>query len=489
MRPIPKKDSKAPTQGPISTSQGPASAVRRRIEDTPPRVGTRTRTRALLKKQKLRAYAEAIVITLLMPAIGMVVERKDPLFLSHGFSWLAVPPVLVALRHGFGAGVTSAILLLSLVAFTRTLPAELAYGVMLLTMIVGQVSASIRRKSNKLETDYRHLRTQFDGFSRSYMLLELSHERLEQRAAARLTSLRGALHALIDAKATREDDLAAGFTKMLGIMASYGRVQAACVHLVDGEGRLESSPIASIGAMRPFPKDDVLVKEALDSGEVVHAAKYHELSASTTLLAAIPLLDVSQKRIGVVAIQSLPFVAFEASNLRLLYVIAGYTVVSMRSVAGAAGEDARETDRWSQFVERLERAGIDARDNHLPSVLAAFSCKKGSRGTIVLEDLIARDLRTTDWPIMRRDRSDNPVVLVVMPLTDADGAFTFRARIDRLSRERNGADMASLGVSFRIWLLKGAKSNTILAEVEALLAKVDTTREAHENAVLAHSAE
>jgi hypothetical protein len=403
----------------------------------------------------------------------MVANPEDPLFVKHGFRWIVVPPVIVALRHGFGPGLTSALVLLLLVLFSQTLPSELAYGVILLTMVVGQVSASIRRKTDKLETDYNYLRTQLDGFSRRYALLELSHERLEQRVPSRLTSLRGALQELVENGIPRES--AAAFTKMLEVMASYGRVQAASVHLLDAAGRFDATPIASIGAMRAVSGDDLLVKDALDSGEVVYVAQHREAHAPTALVAAIPLLDVNQQRLGVVAIQTLPFTALEASNLRLLHAIAGYAVVSLRT-----NDDARQGDRWSQFVEQLERAALDARDRGLPSVLVAFWCRKGERGTEVLEDLLSRDLRITDTPILRRDPKDNPAVLVVMPLTDTEGALAFRARIDSLSRERHGVDMAALGVSFQTWLLGGggAQSATILAELNKMM-------ETHEGAKLA----
>jgi hypothetical protein len=453
---------------------GNDGAKQRRIQPVAPTLVARLR--AFAAKKQTRVYAESVVLTLVLPLVGRVVQPEDPLFLRNRFSWIVVPPLLIALRHGFGPGVTSALILVAMVvlrashATLAVLPTELLYGVVLVTMIVGQVAAAMTRKFDKLETDHQHLRAQFDGFSRSYMLLELSHERLEQRAVSGLSSLRAALSALFAAEDKGGSAPAEIAERTLAVMASYGRLQAAGIHLFDEHGVLAAAPLAAVGPARPLAEGDPLVLAALESGEVVHSpGRAGELGTATELLAAIPLIDSRQRRLAVVAVRSLPFVALEASNLRLLFVVAGYAAEALRPDRAGAGEAGAREDERARFRARLERAIADARDVRMPSILMVFGCPKAERGTEVLEKLIAKDLRSTDFPLLlRAARSGDPLLFIVMPLTDRDGTLAFRARIDRLSRERHGADLASLGVVARSWLLRGASADALLAEIRTL---------------------
>src|ERR1043165_422291 len=58
-------------------------------------------------------WVEAIVIPILGVALCYVISPQDPFFITSGeFSWTWFAPVLVALRYGVMAGITSAAVLL-----------------------------------------------------------------------------------------------------------------------------------------------------------------------------------------------------------------------------------------------------------------------------------------------------------------------------------------------------------------------------------------
>ncbi len=466
----------------VPTASDPAQ--RRRIKPRAPTFSERAR--AFFVSRRTRVYIESFVISVLAPIVGWLVQPEDPLFLHNRFSWLAVPPVLVALRHGFAPGVTSALLLVAAVfAARRHEPAggagvELLFGMVLLAMLVGQVAASTARRFAKVESEYAHLRSQFEGFSRSYALLELSHERLEQRVEQGVTPLRAALSSLESGSKDPEQapSLAAAAENMLSVMAMYGRVQAAGVYALGPSGEMAGEPVATLGAPAPVAPSDALVVAALGAGKIAYASGRTPDPDNTTLLVAIPLVDARGTRLGVVAISALPFVALEASNLRLLLVVAGHVA---DAVSPSLWKERTLGDEWERLAGHLQRACANARAGRLPGAAMAFWCKKGERGTAALDSLLGGDLRTTDYSIPRRDADGNPMVFIVMPLTDEDGALAFLARIDRLCRERLGAGLQACGVRSRTWLV------TPGSDAEAILQEFTLTTRSHESSWLAPS--
>jgi hypothetical protein len=388
----------------------------------------------------------------------------DPLFLKNRFSWLIVPPVLIALRHGFGPGTTSALLLVAAVVFRNQshpdgsgLPTELLFGMVVLAMVVGEIAASMTRRQTAIEAENDHMRTQFEGFARSYALLELSHERMEQRSEATVTPLRGALTSLAACTKDTGDaapTLAGLAQNTLLIMQAYGNVLSAAVYAVGPSGKIEGKELAKLGKPEPVLATDRLVEAALETGAVTYAGPGINAD-ETPLLVAVPIVDAKGTRLGVVAIHAIPLFSLESLNLRLLHVVAGYVG---DLVSPSRWEEGGAKDEWARLQRHLERACVEANAGRLPGVTMAFWCKKGDRGTAVLESLLGKDLRVTDFAILQRDAEGNPTLFAVMPLTDEQGSLAFLARLDGLCRQRLGAGLAALGLQSRTWIL-GADSN------------------------------
>jgi len=143
----------------------------------------------------------------LVPLVGLVVHRDDPLFVRAAFPWGLLVPALVALRYGFAPGfVAAAGSVFLMVAAWRQLvplrfplqqfPAELAVGTILVTMLAGEFCDAWTRRLAALERAEAHGRRRFEGFARAYQVLRLSHEELEARASTRTASLREGLRAV-----------------------------------------------------------------------------------------------------------------------------------------------------------------------------------------------------------------------------------------------------------------------------------------------------
>jgi PelD GGDEF domain len=152
-------------------------------------------------------WVETAVFMALVPLVGLVVHRDDPLFVRGPFPWALLVPVLVALRYGFAPGFVAAAgsVFLMVAAWRQLLPlrfplqrfpAELAVGTILVTMLAGEFCDAWTRRLAALERAEAHGRRRFEGFARAYQVLRLSHEELEARASSRTASLREGLRAV-----------------------------------------------------------------------------------------------------------------------------------------------------------------------------------------------------------------------------------------------------------------------------------------------------
>src|SRR3569832_2346036 len=86
---------------------------------------------------------EVIVVTLLLPVLGLWRNPQDPFFLQSSFPWMVLAPLIISLRYGFAHGLGSAVVLnlLMYASFRRhhtammSFPGGLALGVLLVAML------------------------------------------------------------------------------------------------------------------------------------------------------------------------------------------------------------------------------------------------------------------------------------------------------------------------------------------------------------------
>ncbi|HVH44260.1 MAG TPA: hypothetical protein VM925_18035, partial [Labilithrix sp.] len=153
-----------------------------------------------------RRIAETILLTAAIPAVGCIVDRSDPFFLHATFPWLVFAPLLVALRHGFTLGFGCAVALgVALVLAWRTrlvpmngFPGEPVVGLVALAMIAGQFADLWKREMLRLDTGLAEVRKEADRLARAHLLLEVSHDRLDEQLQRKTSTLREAMGAVRD---------------------------------------------------------------------------------------------------------------------------------------------------------------------------------------------------------------------------------------------------------------------------------------------------
>ncbi|MEL6188806.1 MAG: GAF domain-containing protein, partial [Myxococcota bacterium] len=304
-------------------------------------------------------WLETGILTVGPVAVGLLLRPSDPLFVQSDFPWLALAPLMVGLRYGFAHGFAGALFIALALALghrldldgVEKLPGARIVGTLVVGMLAGEFSDRWVRRLQRLRVVGRYRQQRLEEFSRAYHLLKVSHDRLEERMAGNVSSLRGALltlrRTLSEGRATELRDVG---DAIMDLFAEHGWVQVAGLHEVTPRGEFQPEPVAELGAAGRVGADLPLLSRVLETRALVTV---RELPESSGPLACVPLEDVDGQLLGIVVIHEMPFVAFTEEHLHLLVVLGGHCADILLSALQARDvDDPAEQD----FLLRLRRA-------------------------------------------------------------------------------------------------------------------------------------
>lgn len=397
------------------------------------------------------AWLESITITLLFIGFGWWVRPEDPFYVAGDFPWPLVAPLLVGLRYGFFLALVSSLILIGAMGIDfRTnnhhggsFPYIWCLGLLAVGLLAGEFRDYWQEKLQKLEAVNRYRAFRLGEFTRSFHLLKVSHDRLEQQLAGSSNSLREGLRRLY-----REIALspASGLNAesaelMLSLLARYGQLQIAAIYPVTNQ-RVGTTPLATHGKFIADDPADPLLTHALNQRTLVSVQtefirRRDELD--TRLLAAIPMTDSSGTVMAICAVEAMPFFCFQNRTLRLLAILAGHMadmILEQQTVPGIQDQN------WRHLRFQLARAGSDARQFGIPGALVGVAFTDPAPARLVAErmhrmrrglDVVAEDLGETAQKIV-----------ILMPLTDELGLEGYLQRLDEAIREVSGDSLSHI---------------------------------------------
>ncbi|MCW2271300.1 hypothetical protein D3C77_00130 [compost metagenome] len=414
-------------------------------------------------------WVETVLVTALVVGIGLWFAPHDPLQVHGDFPWSLLAPLLIGVRYGFVRGLLSASLLVGaffvlrhngLAAYAAIAPAYIV-GVLVCGMLVGEVRDLWERRLQRLQmaNDYRQYR--LDDFTRAHQILRVSHDRLEQRLAGSDQSLRSSLLGLrerLRAQPGEHDALALLADPILTLLGQYGSLRVAGLYRVQEQPKKapQLTLLASTGVMDELDSRDLLVSLCLERGELVSVLEEvldaGEHTSVSTLQACIPLIDTSGRVQAILAVRQMPFFAFHERTLSLLMLLAGHIADLLQhdpQVLQLPSADAQH------FTSQLKRSLIDVEQHQLSACLYIFEL---TRPNDELARLFERSQRGLDLHLPLRNARGNDCLLVLLPLTSAEGAEGYLTRLGRLIHEHFGmnVDFESLGVKVLAYDLEAA---------------------------------
>lgn len=394
------------------------------------------------------SWLETWFLSGLAIALGYWLSPEDPLMVNGSFPWTVMAPLLLGMRYGFMRGLVSSVLLiLALIAFHRygeglylEMPASFIVGVLISGMLVGEFRDIWERRLERLDmaNEYRQLR--LDEFTRAHYILRISHDRLEQRVAGSDQSLRSSLVGLrnrLRRLSRGNDALAALADPVLSLLAQYGAFRAAGLYRVS-DGSVVPEPLGMIGAMDPLNEHDLLVRMCLQRGELVSIREQllerGEHRQHSRYQLCVPLIDTEDRILAVLAVEQMPFFSFNDRVFGLLAILAGH-------IADLILSDPQflQLNDWDsqEFSQNLKRSLIDAQNHGLDASLFFLEVAESSHSEALLH-LIEGSRRGLDLQRRVTNQRGNSCVLVLLPLTSAEGAQGYLFRLNTLINERFG---------------------------------------------------
>lgn len=406
--------------------------------------------RKLARAPASHPWLETGIILSLFFAAGVVVRPEDPLFADQVFPWSIFAPVLTGLRYGFAHGFGTAVVLHGLCAAYSVLvpealwPLPFAYtlGLLLCSLIVGEFRDIWDQRLVQLERSNEYRQARMEEFTRSYHLLKISHDELEQEYAGRRTSLRSALLTAREKLAGARQDEVGG--ALLDLLANFSSARSASYHLVRN-GVVDPVPVASKGSANTLARDDLLLKQALESASTVSIRPEDTSSMAVREegdpIVIIPVVDAYREVRAVVSITQIPFFALTERNLQIATIVAS---------------------RFGDFLHAQERLPVPMEEDLYWFLYHTLRCLDLTRHHQLASCLLVCRFRDpVQAPLYIRTIMDQargldealPVeengewyLLMLMPLTTRAGLERFMIRFDAYLNEHHGAGLGKAGV-------------------------------------------
>lgn len=420
-------------------------------------------------------WVEVLALPALALALSAWLSPDDPALLQAHWPWAWLSAVLVALRYGVLPGlIASALLLAHLAWVTLALqpqapwPIEPLFGSGLLVLVCGEFSDVWRERNRTMEEVVRYATERLSQLTKRHLLLNLSHDRLEQEMLTRPGTLRDAMVRLRELSQTAPspaEPLPAA-QRLLQLISQYTGMESGALYLLghaSGHWRL-GAQVAELGETKPLAPDDPLLELALRENRLAHVARddLDAKQASSTLIVA-PMLAGEDRAMGVLAVERIPFFALNEENLQLMLVMLGYHADCLSTGAQVAALRQRLPSMPTLMAQEwVKLARLQSRFE-VPSQVMVMRFEGAQARDMPAEFL--RIKRGLDLYWQTFDGA-TPVVAVLMPLSTYAAVSGFTARLERWLRERFQGTFDSLGVRLRVLSLAEADP---VARLQALM--------------------
>ena len=190
-------------------------------------------------------WVEIVVISFGAVAFSWWVSPADPSLAQQKFPWLWLAPILIALRYGVMPGLLSGSVLVAnvwLALHWGRLDADFSaaplFGGGLLVLLTGEFSDVWRDRNKRMEETYLYVSERLSRLTKRHLLLNLSHDRLEQEMLARPGSLRDALARLraLSLIGNQQSEPMPGAAGLLQLLSQYVNIESAQIYELQPNG-------------------------------------------------------------------------------------------------------------------------------------------------------------------------------------------------------------------------------------------------------------
>lgn len=419
-------------------------------------------SRENLAPEEIASRAQWIeIITMSAISLGLVwwLQPDDPSLSEVSFPWLWLVPVLVALRYGVMPGLLSGMLVIvnTLIAvqierMPGFFPIESLLGGGLITLLCGEFSDVWRDRNLRMEESYLYVSERLARLTKRHLLLNQSHDRLEQEMLARPGSLRDALVkfrsiALTLQRDSLTDNHLPGSNEVLQLLTQYINIEVASIYLLKktDTGYTLGEQVAKLGQPEPLDPHDELLELVLERNNLAHIAGQEvSLRRHTRQLVVAPLIAGNEEMIAVLAVTRIPFFALNTENLQILLVLLGYYADILQTAPRVVEIQNKIPDMPFIFADELGRMFHLAEKISMTSHVVVLRFRN-ERGDEISENMM-RIKRSLDlyWKVVIEGV---PILVVLLPFASRTIKDGFLTRIDHWLEDNFRGDFESLEIN------------------------------------------
>ena len=368
------------------------------------------------------------------------------------------------MRYGPFSGLAGAFVLLVAWFYFRAtgrLPGEFPklnfLGGLILVMLSGEFSSLWLARARRAEGVGLYLDQRLEYLTHQYYLLRLSHDRLEQDLVARPMAMRdalSALHSINDAgdeygPAIVDEYKLMGGEGLLRLLAQYCQIEVAALYSATADAFV-TQPVALLGQSAQngqFHVEDSLVQHALNKNCLAHIGNSPSTDAKASRYVIVaPLSAFSGKRLGLLAVERIPFFALHEETLQTLNLLLGYYTDGLITRQLAAPVLAAIPSCPDEFAAEVQRLCRVYRESRISSVFVAFEFRINNEEDMAAH--IRRQKRSLDvnWLIEEEEEQKHRVLITLMPLAGEAAAEGYLARIEGWLNQTYGRTLEQTGI-------------------------------------------
>jgi polysaccharide biosynthesis protein PelD len=404
-------------------------------------------------------WVEVATMSIGAVALAWYLRPQDPTLTQVAFPWLWLVSVLVALRYGVLPGLLSGAVLignewlaLHLGRLSGVVSVNSLFGGGLLVLICGEFSDVWRDRNRRMEETYLYVTERLSRLTKRHLLLNLSHDRLEQEMLVRPGSMRDALMRLrsLSMNSQQTGQILPGAAALLQLLSQYVNIESAAIYTLkeqDGSSVL-GTLVASSGEPEPLTADDELLALVLETGTLAHIASQDiSMQRHTSQLVVAPLVSGDSHLIGVLAVTRMPFFSLNVENLQMMLVLLGYYADNLGSADSVNAIQSRLPAMPVLFAQELARMMSLSAKFHIISHLVVMRFENNRGEEMVADFLSVKRGLDLYWQAVL---NNVPTLVVLMPFASVSAKNGFQQRIEGWLESRFQGNSISLGVHLKM---------------------------------------
>ncbi len=375
---------------------------------------------------RLFIFGETAVFCLVFLYAGLYFRPADPFLLLSSYQVYLPFALVLTLAGGTGAGLVALVFAGVMAKFYYTpYPYQQLLWTALVTLATGEFKIYWDRKIHLYSEERDYFREKLRDLTRNFILLKMSHERLEKNYILRPVSIRRSLEEIRGMLLKEEP---AACQSLMDLLANFYGLESAALFVREDVGAVWREA-AKTGLGAPLDLKDPLVQLALAKKETAFfAVSSLRDEGESAYVAVIPYFDTSAEQpSALLIVREIPFLQLNRDNLLTLALYLSFFMSEFVDTERFSAEAEAFPRLDSAVFNELARLQKLRRNFGVDSVLVSFHADYGDLSKQV-SSFIESEIRGLDLSYSACE--ENCVTLVILPLTDYSNSEVFTSRVE-----------------------------------------------------------